>query len=542
MAPGLGQTGIVRRDWARGRWWVLLLAAFIPFGSHVVRKSLGPLKTGFLSDPQWTHMSNAKFGVLLSATALPNLIVPVLGGTFLDTKGSRSGTMVFVVVTLVGQLLFTAAVHRHLFWWAVSAQIVTGMGAGSAVVSQASISSAYFSASEIGLAIGITESFHCFSNWIGQSLPALVGYEDGHNYESGLYLGTACCVISVVAAVAFVRFDSRAERRCSGVGGPGEPLHPHCRTHGKVGAEKCLAAHASGKEGACGSADIDAKEATGGRPLAAPDGCSGSRARGNWAKSRAQEGRDAMSAGFLGLAALHALFSTAHESFANLSANLLSEKYQETTVEAGFASGTQNAVGVVLAPLAGYLVDRYGHRLRVASAMAGLVIAAQLSFALTPMPPSMPLVALGLVSAAVPTIIRSSVPLVVRPGEWGLAFGLFEVCEATGTFSGNIIAGILRDQSATYESVNVAFAVLGLGALLLSLYLARLDACAVLALPTAAGRDQAQASCGTDGAGARTSREATKFCGQKPSVVYTEVDTVKISYYGSFGASRNNYM
>ncbi len=90
------------------RWVILFLACAIPAGSHVVRKSLGPLKTAFLADKKWS-MNNEKFAMLLSATALPNLIVPVFGGAFLDVKGSQMGTLVFLLITLLGQVLLQLA-------------------------------------------------------------------------------------------------------------------------------------------------------------------------------------------------------------------------------------------------------------------------------------------------------------------------------------------------------------------------------------------------------------------------------------------------
>eukprot|EP00954_Amorphochlora_amoebiformis_P027611 1386568-Amorphochlora_amoeboformis.AAC.1 len=113
-------------------------------------------------------LDNTRFAMLLSATAFPNLLFPIFGGALLDMRGSRWGTLLFVVVTLIGQVFFAMAAHIKIFYALVAAQILVGVGSGSTVVSQAAISSEYFQDTEIGFAIGIIESAHNLSNWMGQ--------------------------------------------------------------------------------------------------------------------------------------------------------------------------------------------------------------------------------------------------------------------------------------------------------------------------------------------------------------------------------------
>jgi len=192
------------------RWIVLTLLCIIPLGSHFVRKELGPLKTAMLGDGVF-GLNNTRFAMLLSATALPNLMVPVFGGALLDIRGSRWGTMLFLVLTLIGQILFTLAAHLRWFAGAILAQVVVGIGAGSTVVSQAAISSEYFERTEMGFAIGVLESAHNLSNWLGQALPAQIMASFNASFVTSLCFGVATCALSLVAGILYVRTDIYAE-------------------------------------------------------------------------------------------------------------------------------------------------------------------------------------------------------------------------------------------------------------------------------------------------------------------------------------------
>jgi len=167
------------------------------------------------------------------------------------------------------------------------------------------------------------------------------------------------------------------------------------------------------------------------------------------------------------------LFSTAHESFDNLSANLLTVRYGDSAVDAGLLASIDNVFGLVLAPFVGIFLDKVGYRLHFLCIMSLLLAFAQaiLAFAIVPNP-IISLIILGFVNSSVPTILRSSVPLVVDPSEWGMAFGVFEASEAFGTFIGNLAAGMIRDWTSTYAWVNVGFMSSGIICFIASLILA----------------------------------------------------------------------
>lgn len=63
-----------------------------------------------VEDPR-LHLSETRYGVLLSMTSLPNFFIPFLGGVFLDKRGHRFATLLFLFLVLIGQIIFTIAIQ-----------------------------------------------------------------------------------------------------------------------------------------------------------------------------------------------------------------------------------------------------------------------------------------------------------------------------------------------------------------------------------------------------------------------------------------------
>jgi len=267
------------------------------------------------------------------------------------------------------------------------------------------------------------ESVHNLSNWMGQAMPAEVMQFFGGNYVSSLWFGALACAVSLIAGILYVKTDINAEEETDRI----RPMQDCTKKDRHVVLWKNVT---------------------------------------NITKLPKM---------FFGLAFLHMLLSTAHESFDNISANLITVRYGASAVDAGLLASIDNVFGLLLAPFVGILLDRLGYRLYFLSAMALLLACAQalLAFGWHQLQgPLLPLIILGFVNSSVPTILRSSVPLIVDPIEWGIAFGVFEASEAMGSTVGNLLAGVLRDWTATYALVNVGFMCFGIVCFAVSLAMA----------------------------------------------------------------------
>ncbi len=82
----------------------------LPFGGHFVKSCLTSLEVYLVNDPR-LHMNETRYGLLLSMTSLPNFFIPFLGGVFLDKRGHRFATLLFLFLVLIGQVIFTIAIQ-----------------------------------------------------------------------------------------------------------------------------------------------------------------------------------------------------------------------------------------------------------------------------------------------------------------------------------------------------------------------------------------------------------------------------------------------
>ena len=107
-----------------------------------------------LLDPEF-NLDHTKLGMWQSAVSVPNMFVPVLGGLFLDHKGSAHGTILALSLCVLGHLGFIISCMYKSFEWALIARIVFGLGQGSTVVAQGRICATWFVGRSVALAVSI---------------------------------------------------------------------------------------------------------------------------------------------------------------------------------------------------------------------------------------------------------------------------------------------------------------------------------------------------------------------------------------------------
>ena len=86
-------------------------------------------------------ISSTRFGTLLSAPSLPNLVMPIFSGLFVDNQGHERGALLFTVVALLGHTAFVffltltpALSTPGSYVGALTARVVYGIGESGAGV------------------------------------------------------------------------------------------------------------------------------------------------------------------------------------------------------------------------------------------------------------------------------------------------------------------------------------------------------------------------------------------------------------------------
>lgn len=141
-------------------------------------------------------------------------------------------------------------------------------------------------------------------------------------------------------------------------------------------------------------------------------------------KNRESDGRDGdpcctISCAMMSIALAQLLYSTSAQSLESL-------KKKESIEKVSITGVTLLLFNLVVGPVVGAVLDRVGYRMQM-SMIIGLFLAlAQYFAAFTEVSPITPFFMLSFVKTAAPTVLRSSVPLVVAFKDIGSSFGLFQ--------------------------------------------------------------------------------------------------------------------
>lgn len=208
-------------------------------GSYFCFDNPGALQDDFKTD---LHMPTSQFVLLYSIYSWPNVILCFIGGFLLDSVfGIRLGTIIYMGLTLIGQIIFATGATINTFWLMMVGRFVFGyvsfhevfeifcdfginfnifysIGAESLAVAQNSYAVLWFKGKELNLVFGLQLSFAR----VGSTVNFLV-MEPIYNYVSQYYKGPECigialflaaltCVISMICACVLGIMDKRAER------------------------------------------------------------------------------------------------------------------------------------------------------------------------------------------------------------------------------------------------------------------------------------------------------------------------------------------
>eukprot|EP00752_Nemacystus_decipiens_P008829 g7880.t1 len=400
------------------RFGILLLITLLPFGAHFVKSCFSSLETYFLQDPN-LHFNETKYGAVMSAISLPNLFMPFFGGLFLDSKGHKTGIMLFLSLELVGHVIFTLAMSVDNFWMAVAGEALHGFGSGAVVVAMRAVVSKFFLDNELTFALGVTVAGACVSKTLAKASVAPIA-ETQWGYMGALWYVALWQLLSLVAGLVYVRLAASARHR---VGMEAEEVeHKDMRVYSLLAALK----------------------------------------------------RSTLS--FWLVAVLHTLLIMAYHLFANYSGHFLFENYHVSPVLAGYISALSPLVVVVFAPIAGLILDKWGRQLYVLLMANIVTIVAYVLLLQEGASPVVCILMLAFCESFVPTILLSALPLTVHPCVYGAAFGAAEVLSAIATIVANVFFGYSRDLTSSYKDDLVFLVVLCFLCLALTIFLIFWDA------------------------------------------------------------------
>ena len=202
------------------RWLALMFASFISFGSYYWYDYPNALSDTLKQ--QVTHEVGAESGSryiqLYSAYSYPNIVIPLIGGVLIDQIGVYPCMVLFSILTITGQGVFTIAGYMgtsdqsndNPFIMSVIGRIIYGMGGECLWIWQSTIISKWFAGKELSFALGTILSI----SWFGNTITNYIAPPAAANVSLGfsLMIGFFTWIGSLIFTIFFIIFDKYADR------------------------------------------------------------------------------------------------------------------------------------------------------------------------------------------------------------------------------------------------------------------------------------------------------------------------------------------
>lgn len=153
-------------------------------------------------------MSTTQFTLIYSIYSWPNVVLCFVGGFLIDRVfGIRLGTIIYLFILLVGQLLFAFGGILGTFWLMIVGRFIFGIGAESLAVAQNNYAVLWFKGKELNMVFGLQLSVARFGStvnfWVMQPIyNAVKDIYPGHQGVGVvLLLAAGTCVMSLMCSL-----------------------------------------------------------------------------------------------------------------------------------------------------------------------------------------------------------------------------------------------------------------------------------------------------------------------------------------------------
>ena len=186
---------------------MLLFLSVAMFGNYYVYDSIAPL-ADVLRDQ--LGFSSTQVGTLNAIYSFPNIIMVLIGGVLVDRFGTRTSTVVFTAICLMGALI-TAATGE--FWMMALGRLVFGLGAESMIVAITAALGQWFKGRQLGFAFGLNLSLARAGSYAADLSPAWAGGAYAAGWREPLLIAVGFAIVSLAGAVVYWMMERGAEQR-----------------------------------------------------------------------------------------------------------------------------------------------------------------------------------------------------------------------------------------------------------------------------------------------------------------------------------------
>mmetsp|Transcript_30664 Transcript_30664/g.66266 ORF Transcript_30664/g.66266 Transcript_30664/m.66266 type:complete len:585 (+) Transcript_30664:268-2022(+) len=154
------------------------------------------------------------FNLLYTVYSVPNVILPLFGGTFVDRYGAPLCLTLFALTTFLGATVLSIGVANQSWEVMYLGRFVFGLGMESLCVAQSTILSDWFDGREVALAMGIRRGISVLGKvWNNIMSPIVANDGRRGGIEASFLIGAVLTCSNVVAAGMILVVDNNATKR-----------------------------------------------------------------------------------------------------------------------------------------------------------------------------------------------------------------------------------------------------------------------------------------------------------------------------------------
>jgi len=200
-APSRGQ-----KHW--WRWLILLIVSLVMFGSYYIYDSLSPINDYIQKD---MGLDNARFGLLFSFYALPNLLlILVVAGFLLDRLGVRKAGTFYVFLILLGSLITSLAAGKSFLIMLIG-RIVFGFGSEATLLVTNKVIARWFKGKELGFAYGLNITVMRLGTILAFNSAAQIADATG-TWRWSIWVGTIVMFVSFILFLVYLVMDKDVDK------------------------------------------------------------------------------------------------------------------------------------------------------------------------------------------------------------------------------------------------------------------------------------------------------------------------------------------
>ncbi|KAJ1918158.1 hypothetical protein H4219_002799 [Mycoemilia scoparia] len=396
----------------------LICTLLISVGAHYSAHTLGSLKATIKEE---LGITNAQYGALQSTVSMVNTFLPLLGGIFIDTFGTATGSILATIFITIGNTIISISTHQRSFHTMVVGKILYGLGSGAIVTIQETILGHWFKGRSLSIALALQISSSRVASFLSMGTAVPIAHYFNF-YGAAFWASTFVCAFSMAVNLLYV----------------------------------WLMRHIKEQMTTQELAKLKRKTSFSIRLMLF------------------------LPAAFWLIASESFILGSAWTSFLHINTELIKLRFGTDDRVAAWNASISQIMPIFLVPCLGYILDRFGHRPSWII-FAGLTFTLSILFVgFTHITPVVGMVIYSISLSIGPVALITSIPLIIPLSSLGTALGLYKSASNTGDTIVDILVGRLQDigPKTLKESSNSYFYVMifyifwgcfsmGVGALLL---------------------------------------------------------------------------